>query len=76
MRDGIGARVQVTAASGREQWNRVTTATGYASSSDRTVFFGMGLDTVATAIQIQWPSGTKQHLGNVACDRYLTVEEP
>lgn len=75
-RDGIGARIQVTAASGRQQWNRVTTATGYASSSDRTVFFGMGPDTVATAIQIQWPSGTKQHLANVACDRYLTVEEP
>ena len=51
-------------------------ATGYASSSDHTAFFGMGVDAVATAIQIQWPSGTKQHLGNVTCDHYLTVEEP
>ena len=32
----------VTGASGRRQWNRATTAVGYGSSSDRTVFFGMG----------------------------------
>lgn len=75
-RDGIGAMVQVTGASGRKQWNRVTTATGYASSSDRTVFFGMGADSSAHAIEIQWPSGAVQRLANVACGRYLTVEEP
>ena len=46
-RDGIGAMVHVTGASGREQWNRVTTAVGYGSSSDRTAFFGMAQDTAA-----------------------------
>ncbi|MSV30338.1 MAG: CRTAC1 family protein [Bryobacterales bacterium] len=75
-RDGIGSMVHVTGASGREQWNRVTTATGYASSSDRTVFFGTGSDAVAKTVEIQWPSGERQRLVNVACDRYLTVEEP
>ena len=75
-RDGIGAMVQLTGGNGREQWNRVTTAVGYASSSDRTVFFGMGAETVAKTIEIQWPSGVRQRLSNVACDRYLTVEEP
>ncbi len=47
-RDGIGAMIHVTGGSGRSQWNRVTTAVGYGSSSDRTVFFGMGQDTAAT----------------------------
>ena len=75
-RDAIGALVHVVGSSGREQWNRVTTATGYGSSSDRTVFFGMGQDRPAKSVEIVWPSGARQTLGEVACDRYLTVEEP
>jgi hypothetical protein len=75
-RDGIGAMVHVTGASGRQQWNRVTTATGFGSSSDRTVFFGMGQDTTCATVEILWPSGTRQTERNVACDRYLLLEEP
>jgi hypothetical protein len=74
-RQGLGALVQVSS-SGREQWNRVTTATGYASSSDPALFFGMGKDRIASKITIRWPSGSSQTLENVACDRYLTVDEP
>lgn len=73
-RDGIGALVHVTASS--EQWNRVTTATGYGSSSDRTVFFGTGTDAVVKSIEILWPSGIRQTLTDVKADRYLDVEEP
>jgi hypothetical protein len=75
-RDGIGAMVHVTGASGRQQWNRVTTATGFGSSSDRTVFFGMGQDTTCASVEILWPSGIHQTERNVACDRYLLLEEP
>ena len=75
-RDGIGALVHVTTASASEQWNRVTTATGYGSSSDPTVFFGTGKDAVAKSIEIVWPSGVRQKLKDVKGDRYLTVEEP
>jgi len=75
-RDGIGAMIRVTGASGAEQWNRVTTAVGYASSSDRAVHFGMGADGSARTIEIQWPSGSRQTLRDVACDRYLAVDEP
>ena len=73
-RDGIGAMVHIVTAGG-EQWNRVTTATGYGSSSDRTVFFGTARDAVVKSIEITWPSGTRQLLENVQCDRYLTIEE-
>jgi hypothetical protein len=75
-RDGIGAMVRVAGASGREQWNRVTTAAGYASSSDRTVYFGMGPDRSAKTIEILWPSGVRQSLHDIPCDRLLEVEEP
>jgi hypothetical protein len=75
-RDGIGAMIHVIGASGLQQWNRVTTATGYASASDRTAFFGMGQDAQARSVVIKWPSGSVQTLTDVKCDRYLKVEEP
>ena len=75
-RDGVGALVEVVGASGRRQWNRATSSTGYASSSHGAVFFGMGKDPTARRVDIVWPSGTRQTLDNVACDRYVNVEEP
>jgi hypothetical protein len=74
-RDGIGARIHVVGASGREQWNHVTTSTGFACSSDKTVYFGLGNDAVAKLVEIRWPSGVLQKLENVSGNRYLTVEE-
>jgi hypothetical protein len=74
-RDGIGATVTLTGASGRVQHNHVTTAVGYASSSDRRIHFGLGEDRVAQEIEIRWPSGVRQLLRDVAVDRVLEVEE-
>src|SRR5262249_3702784 len=74
-RDGLGAVIQVTGTSGRRQWNRVTTAVGYGSSSDRTAFFGMAQDLTAS-IEVLWPSGVRQTVTNERCDRYLLLEEP
>src|SRR5262249_41027896 len=74
-RDGIGALLHVVTRTG-EQWNRVTTATGYGSSSDRTVFFGLGAESLVQSVDVQWPSGVRQKLEKVKVDRYLTIEEP
>ncbi len=74
-RDGLGARIRVTSAAG-SQWNRATTAVGYASASDRVVHFGLGMDSRVTRIEIEWPAGTRQVIENVEADRYLEVEEP
>jgi len=73
-RDGIGAMVHISTASG-EQWNRVTTAVGYASASDPIVHFGLGRETTVRVIEIAWPSGVKQRLTNVPADQYLTIRE-
>ncbi len=75
-RNGIGAFIHLVSASGGQQWNRVTTATGYGGSSDSTVFFGLGKDRTAKTIEIQWPSGVRQKLDSVNADRYLTIDEP
>jgi hypothetical protein len=74
-RDGIGAMIHVKGASGREQWNRVTTTVGYGSASDRTAFFGMAGDITAS-VEILWPSGARQTKPQLQCDRYWTFDEP
>jgi hypothetical protein len=75
-RDGIGATVKLTGGQGRVQYNHVTTAVGYASSSDPRVHFGLGADRTAREIEIRWPSGTVQVLKDVAADQLLEVKEP
>ncbi len=73
-REAIGARVTVRAG-GITQVNHVTTSTGYACSSDPAVHFGLGRNARADSITIEWPSGTRQTLSNIAADSYLIVRE-
>jgi hypothetical protein len=72
-RDGIGAWIKVRTAGG-EQWNQVTTAVGYASASDVRGHFGLG-EYVRATVEIHWPSGVLQELGEISGDRYVTVRE-
>jgi hypothetical protein len=75
-RDGLGATVKLTGETGHVQYNHATTAVGYASSSDKRVYFGLGADRTAREIEIRWPSGVRQVLRNVSADRVLDVDEP
>ncbi|HTS34938.1 MAG TPA: CRTAC1 family protein [Candidatus Solibacter sp.] len=75
-RMGIGAQIHITTEDGRQQWNEVTTAVGYTSSSDSRVHFGLGRNASVKTIEIRWPSGIKQILSDVAGDRIVTVDEP
>jgi len=74
-RDGIGTAIKLTAASGRVQYNHVTTSVGYVSSSDRRVHFGLGGDTVVKELELRWPSGKIQTLKDLAVDRVVKVTE-
>jgi hypothetical protein len=74
-RDGIGTRVKVTGTSGLVQYNHVTTAGSYASSSDPRVHFGLAADAVIKEIELKWPSGAVQVLRNVKADQILNVTE-
>jgi len=70
-RDGIGAKIRLG-----DQFNHVTTAVGYASSSPSTVHFGTGKLEKIDRIEIRWPSGTVQVLQNVATNQLIEVREP
>jgi hypothetical protein len=74
-RDGIGAVVKLTTAHG-SQWVTATTSSGYLSSSDPRVHFGLGDSRVVDRIEIRWPSGILQTLTNVKGDRQIQVDEP
>jgi hypothetical protein len=74
-RDGIGARIKVTAGSS-VQYNHVSFAAGYASSSAAPAHFGLGPAASAGLVEIRWPSGTVQELRNLAADRIVRVREP
>jgi hypothetical protein len=74
-RDGIGARIRVSAG-GFVQFNHMSTAAGYASSSAAPVHFGLGGAKVAEEVEIRWPSGTVQKLKDVQSDKILRVKEP
>jgi hypothetical protein len=70
-RDGIGARVRIG-----NQYNHMTSAVGYASSSHFGVHFGLGKTAVIDEIEIRWPSGIIQRLKGVKANQFLKVEEP
>jgi enediyne biosynthesis protein E4 len=70
-RDGIGARVRIGS-----QYNDMTTAVSYASSSDDGVHFGLGKVEKIDRIEIVWPSGKHLAVENVKPDQVLTVREP
>jgi len=74
-RDAIGAEVKLTTAKG-SQFATVTTTGSYLSSSDKRVHFGLGTETSAQALEIHWPSGTQQKLGNIRADQILQIDEP
>ncbi len=75
-RDAIGARVQLTLPSGLKQYETVSTANGIYSASDKRVHFGLGRETSAKSIEIQWPSGIKQTLTDVKADQIVKIVEP
>jgi len=74
-RDGIGARIKVVTKAGA-QYNHQTSSVCYASSSLGPVHFGLGAETLATKVEITWPSGIVQTMQNVEGDRRVKATEP
>jgi len=74
-RDGIGARVTVSYAGERAIALR-RGARGYLSQSDPRLHFGLGEASKVDYIEVVWPSGTVQHIGENAVDQIITIEEP
>ena len=73
-RSAIGARIQV-AAGGRIQTDEVRSASSYYSSNGLRVHFGLGKESRAEWIEIQWPSGSRQRFEDVPARRVISVRE-
>ena len=58
-RDGLGARVTVTAA-GKRYTQVYDGTSGYLSHSLYPLYFGLGDATAVDTVEVLWPSGTKQ----------------
>jgi hypothetical protein len=74
-RDGIGARVIVTAG-GRQQRLECQTSGSVLSANDPRLLFGLGAAEHADRVDIRWPSGRRTELANVPARQYVTVREP
>ena len=74
-RDGLGAWVKVTAGTHSAK-REARCPTGYVFQEDPRLHFGLGTNTQADRIEIQWPSGVTQVLTQIPANQILTVREP
>jgi enediyne biosynthesis protein E4 len=73
-RDGIGAVVRVTSGSDK-QWKMLRSGSSYLAQSELVLTFGLGAQTKADSVEIQWPSGQVDKLSNVNAGQTVTVQE-
>lgn len=74
-RDGIGARVLLSAG-GTTQARWRTSSSGYLSSGDPRLHFGLGDAARIDRIVVRWPGGKVQTLENQRPNQVITVTEP
>ena len=73
-RSALGAVVRMRSASGK-QWTAVRSGSSYCSQSDLVQTLGLGQDKEVLALEIEWPTGAKDRLTNVAANQFLTIVE-
>ena len=74
-RDGLGARVQITAG-GRTLTQFHDGQSGYLSQSALPLYFGLDRAETVDRIVVQWPRGSEQVLeGPIATNRLMVIEE-
>ncbi len=74
-RDGIGAVVRATTASGRRMRAFVSTGGSYLSASEKVARFGLGADERAAVVEIEWPSGARQTMKDLESGRVHRARE-
>ncbi len=74
-RSGVGAVVRVRTAAG-EQVRQLQPNSGFLSSADRTLHFGLGDAPRIEQLSVEWPSGRSQAFSDLAADQQITIVEP
>lgn len=73
-RDGVGARVKVTAGE-LVQHDQKKGGMSYQSAQDPRLHFGLGRHPEVDAVEILWPSGTVTKLEKLKSDQIIAVKE-
>jgi hypothetical protein len=73
-RDGIGARVEITAG-GVRQVRIQDGGTHHRGQNHSRLHFGLGKNVRADTVSIRWPSGTVQELSGIDVDRVIRIKE-
>jgi hypothetical protein len=73
-RSAIGTRLRVSAG-GRMQIDEVMSGGSYYSQSDLRLHFGLGKAAKVDKVEIAWPSGLKETLGDIEPNQLLIVQE-
>jgi hypothetical protein len=73
-RDGIGAKVTLTAG-GKRMIRQQLGGTSYCSASDPRLLFGVAALEKIARIDVKWPSGKISTVNNVGVNQYLTIKE-
>ena len=73
-RDGQGARVTVLGG-GRRRLAERKSASGYQTSGDPRLHFGLATTDVADRVEIRWPCGTRRVYRNLKASRYYKLSE-
>ncbi len=71
---GFGAVVRIETASG-QQIRQMVPSTGYLSSNEPIIHFGLGPEDTARRLIVNWPSGNRQVIEDVPADRFYTIIE-
>lgn len=73
-RNGIGARVEIYGAWGK-QIREIKSGNGFSHQSSLNAYFGIGTATAITQIIVRWPSGTVDVISNPSKNQALLVVE-
>jgi hypothetical protein len=73
-RDGIGARVQLSAG-GQTPWQIVKTGSSYLSQSELPLTFGLGRAATVDEVRVTWPSGQVDVVSGVKANQTITIKE-
>jgi len=73
-RSAIGARVRLTAG-GHTQIDEVRSGGSYLSQNDLRLHFGLGMATRIDRVEIDWPSGAHQVIGDMETNKIVTIRE-
>ena len=73
-RDGVGARVSISYGV-KKQYAQKESSSGYISTNDHRLHFGLDDAETVDSVEIIWPSGIVQHLTNIEANQIIDIKE-